>query len=151
MNMTTRRRKKVGDVYEMPIDDGWGYIHYIGVHEKFGEAILVCPGTWHQRPEIDATFFEDAFLTFYPIGAALWNKLVSKVGHILPPPMPDVMRRPGWREGRKVVTWIIMTPEGEVKRKVLSEAERKLPVAVIWNHEYLVDRIRESWSPEKWY
>ncbi len=42
-----------------------------------------------------------------------------------------------------------MEPDGteQLKRK-LSLKDRELPIAAVWNHEYLIDRINEGWKPE---
>jgi len=33
-------------------------------------------------------------------------------------------------------------------KSTLSEEERRLPIAAIWNHEFLVQRVSEGWRPE---
>jgi hypothetical protein len=49
-----------------------------------------------------------------------------------------------------VKTWIVEgRSTGEVTKHVLSEEERLLPIAAIWNHEFLVQRVATGWRPEK--
>jgi hypothetical protein len=47
-----------------------------------------------------------------------------------------------------VETWIIEDGASELVTKKLSETERELPIAVIWNRELLVQRVSEGWRPE---
>jgi len=51
------------------------------------------------------------------------------------------------RDG-KVLAWIVERDGKEVLKRELTAAERKMPIASIWNHEYLIDRITDNWRPE---
>jgi hypothetical protein len=46
-----------------------------------------------------------------------------------------------------VDSWIIEDASGEVTKAKLSEEELRLPIAAIWNHELLVQRLAEGWTP----
>jgi hypothetical protein len=48
-----------------------------------------------------------------------------------------------------VVTWIVIDGNAELLRDKLNAEERRLPIAVIWNHELLVQRLAEGWRPEE--
>jgi hypothetical protein len=56
--------------------------------------------------------------------------------------------RPGARAGLTVTTWIMEDVSSEEVKQQLSAEERNLPIAVIWNHELLLQRVREGWRPE---
>lgn len=49
--------------------------------------------------------------------------------------------------GRRIITWIIEDGSREVVKANLSEEELRLPIAAIWNHEFLIQRIAEGWNP----
>lgn len=66
----------------------------------------------------------------------------------LPPGLPERWRRAGALKGREVLTWIIEEPSGEVVKRTLSEEERRLPIAQIWTHAFLIDRVSQGWRPE---
>jgi hypothetical protein len=50
--------------------------------------------------------------------------------------------------GDRVTTWIIVDECGEVLKRTLSDEDLLLPIESIWNHEYLIGRIKEGWRPE---
>jgi len=92
--------------------------------------------------------FERGYLTFYPAKAAIVQKLATIVGYLQAPDLPKRLRRAGVRSGCAVETWVIEDASGEVVKRELSDQERQLPIAAIWNHEFLVQRVSEGWRPE---
>lgn len=139
-----------GDVFELTVPGGFGYFHYVGAHEFYGHGIAVSPHVYPERPPISDAMFADAYVTFYPVKAAMGHRLVSIVGKVAPKAMPKVMRRAGVRVGRCVETWVIENEEDgrEIVKTQLSDAERRLPIAGICNHECLVHDIETGWRPE---
>ena len=139
-----------GDVFELVVDAGFGHVQFIGTHAEYGDAIRVAPGV-SARPEgIVASLFEGGtYVTFYPLRAALSKKLIRKVGHLPASSLPQRLRRAGMRIGGRVETWIIEDETGEKLYRHLSESQLSLPIAAIWNHEFLIQRIREGWHPEQ--
>src|SRR5262249_9219450 len=94
---------------------------------------------------------KSGYLAFYSARAAVQEGLVKLVGSCpLSKDVPRNTRRAGAR-GRtgKILTWIIETDGHELMRTELSEAERQLPIAAVWDHALLAMRISEGWSPEK--
>jgi hypothetical protein len=91
------------------------------------------------------------YFAFYPVLAAMKHGLVTFAMHHDPvPPVPLRLRRPGAMERNgTVITWIIEDGERERVTKTLSQEERALPIAAIWNHEMLRIRLREGWRPER--
>ena len=59
------------------------------------------------------------------------------------------MRRAGARSTSRVETWLIDDESGTAVKTTLSDDERYLPIAALWNHEILVHRLRDHWRPEQ--
>lgn len=144
---TQRKRVKAGDVLQLKAGNRFAYLHYIGKHPEYGDAVLVSPQLHERQMAVTGDVFSSGYITFYPVTAAVAQQLVNIVGNLPPPALPRRFRRPGAISGRRVKTWIIEDDTGEVVRAKLSEEELRLPIASIWNHEYLVQRIVEGWSP----
>jgi hypothetical protein len=146
---TQRRRVKAGDVLELRIGDRFAYLLFIGKHPEYGHAVVVKPQLQERPQVVSAEHFSDGYVTFYPVAAALAQGLVNVVAHMSPPKVPTRFRRFGARLGRHIDTWIIETGSGDIVKSKLSDEELRLPVAAIWNHEFLVQRIAEGWHPEQ--
>lgn len=142
-----RKRVRPGDVLELQAADRFAYLHYIGKHPEYGDAVLVSPRLHDRKTPVKGDVFSSAYVTFYPVTAAVAQELVEVVGHLQPPNLPGRFRRPGAISGRRIKTWIIEGETGEQVKSKLSEKELQLPIASIWNHEYLVQRILEGWNP----
>jgi hypothetical protein len=142
-----RRKPKIGDVFALNVANGLGYLHFIGKHPEYGTAVKVAIGIHEQPPQDLNAIFIKGYVTFYPVGPAVSQGLVQIVGHIPSPTMPTRYRRIGALVGRRITTWIIEDASGEVVRQSLSAEELILPIAAIWNHDFLVQRIAEEWTP----
>jgi len=142
-----RKRAKVGDVLELEAGNRFAYLHYIGKHAEYGDAVLVNPRLQKRQTSVTSDIFADAYIAFYPAMAAVSQGLVDVVAHLPPPTLPSRLRRAGARSGRRVDTWIIEDGSREVVKTKLSDEELQLPIAAIWNHELLVQRIAEGWTP----
>ena len=138
-----------GDVFELAVDAGFGHLQFVGTHAEYGDAIRVVPRVSAGQSDIAASLFEGAYVTFYPLRAAVSKKLIRKVGHLPAPPLPQRLRRAGVRVGGRVETWIIEDETGQTLYRQLSERQVSLPIAAVWNHEFLIHRIREGWRPEQ--
>jgi hypothetical protein len=144
---TQRKRVKPGDVLELKAGDHFAYLHYIGSHPQYGDAVLVSPHLLEQRASIPSEYFTDGYLAFYPAATSVAQGLVTVVARMPPPKLPERLRRAGARSGRHVDTWIIESASGEVVKATLSVEDLRLPIAAIWNHELLIQRIVEGWNP----
>jgi hypothetical protein len=142
-----RKRTKSGDVLELEVPSGFAYLHYLGKHPEYGDAMLVSPQFQERRVTVTADIFLDAYVAFYPVTAAVSQGLLHIVGHLRPPVLPSRLRRAGARSGRRVDTWVIEGGSREVVKSTLSDDELRLPIASIWNHELLLQRIAEGWTP----
>ena len=129
--------------------DGLGYVLYMGTHPEYGDAIAVAPVVVSHRPSVSQEFFDEGYVTFYPARAAVVQGLLTVVGSLTAPPLPSVLRRAGVRSGRTVETWVIEDEWGETVKRSLGDEERRIPIAAIWNHALLSQRIAEGWKPEQ--
>lgn len=144
---TQRTRVKVGDVLQLRAGDRFACLHYIGKHPEYGDAVLVSPKLQERQVSVTSENFAGGYVAFYPAAAAAAQGLVEVIAHLPSPSLPDRLRRAGARSGRRVDTWIIEDGAREVVKVTLSEDELRLPIAAIWNHELLVQRIAEGWNP----
>lgn len=144
---SSRNRLREGDVLEAKVSDQFAYFQYIGKHAHYGEAILVNSVLHSHRPAVTDDLLAGGYVTFYPVGAAIRHELVEVVGHLKSIGLPRRFRRPGAMSGRHVKTWIIEDEAGEQMKCQLTTDDLQLPIASIWNHEYLIQRIQEGWSP----
>src|SRR5271165_2709367 len=59
-------------------------------------------------------------------------------------------RRGAMTRTGQIITWIIEKDGIDTAvRKELTEEERQLPIVGLWNHEFLIIRICQGWSPEQ--
>jgi hypothetical protein len=142
------RRPTPGDVLELAVPDGVIYLHYLGKHVEYGDGVVVCLRKQAKRAPVSPDLFREGYVTFYPVIAAVGRGFAAVVGHLPSPGLPERLRRRGAISGRKVETWIIEDGSKEVVKQELSDEERQLPIASIWNHEFLVQRVNEAWRPE---
>jgi hypothetical protein len=150
-----RKRAKPGDLLELSTAHGLAYVHFIGRNHDYGDGIYVYPYWYASRPrDLQFVCKSDGYLTFYPVQSAVRQGLVEIVGSA-PLPSDDnvrtlVLRRRGFTtpEGQ-VLAWIIERDGNETLKRELTDEERKLPIASIWNHEYLIEMIASGWRPEQ--
>lgn len=143
------RRAKVGDVLEVVVPEGNIYLHYLGAHPEYGDGVEVCPTKFPGSAPITESLFREGFVVFYPVRAAVGQGLAKVVGQLPSSGLPNRLRRPGARRGSRIISWIIEEDSHEEVKQQLTEEELRLPLAVIWNHEFLVQRVLEGWRPEQ--
>lgn len=142
-----------GDVIEIRVPGGTAYAQYVGEHPSLGGTLLLDP-TVQAEPLLDTSRFDGStgYYVFYPVRAAVRAGLVTVRA---PAPLenatvPERLRRAGVRspDGR-VLTWIVLDRSGLSVFERLEDGQRTLPIGAIWNHEMLVHRIAEGWTPER--
>jgi len=143
------KRPRPGDVFELRTPDGYAYVQYLGKHPKYGDALLVGPDLHQERAPVVREAFAGGYVTFYPLTVAVTQELVEWVGHFPPPVVPRRLRRAGKRSARRVETWVIEDDNGQAVTAKLSQEDLRLPIAAIWNHEFLIQRLRERWHPSQ--
>ena len=142
------KRTNVGDVLAVELPEGLIYLHFVGTHREYGDGVAVCPTVLPGPVAVAKDLFRDSYFTFYPARAATNRGFAKVVGWLASPGIPARLRRAGVRVGTQIKTWIIEDGSNEELRHELSDAERQLPIAAIWNHEYLVQSVREGRRPE---
>jgi len=148
-------RLRPGDVLSVETDGRKWHMCYIGRHASLGDTVWVSS----QGRVLDAAldchdFTGDGYYVFYPATTAIRRKMVTRAGYC-----PEGMRMmprlfrygsPFVREGGPQIWRIaenahVGTPF--VIRDSLTVEEAELPEAAIWNHEFLLDRLRIGWHP----
>ena len=144
----------IGDILEVSCERGIGYVSYAGQHSWLGDAIWVVPEIFNAaRSDWSTLFDHSGYFTFYPVHAALRQKLIRKVGYAIEAmrPVPALVRTAVNKdESGRVVSWLITDGKARTPRKdaELSAAERSLPIGAIWNHKLLCERLEQQWKPE---
>ena len=149
-----RKRLKAGDVLEVMTPKVLAYIQYLGKHSCYGDTIRVLPGFHTDRPEdFGPLVAEPGYVTFYPAGAAVAQRLVDIATSAALPAgvgVPTKLRRSGaMTNSGKTLAWIVEDGEKETLRRKLTEAEKKLPIVEILSHDCLITDICDGWSPEQ--
>jgi hypothetical protein len=151
---SARKRAAPGDILEISAPAGLAYVRYLGRHNVYGDAIWVFPHWQTIRPtNLDSVFTDDGYVTFYPAQSAIRQGLLDVVASRPLPSgcgVPTLLRREGFtsRDGI-VLAWVIERDGKETLKHELDEEDRKLPIASIWNHEFLINRITDNWRPEQ--
>lgn len=146
------KKARVGDVLEVQVPAGFAYVQYLGKHPGYGDVIRVLPGVHaEQVTDFSALVAAEGYCTFYP-ATAFVARGFTRVVHSGPLPagvgVPTTWRRVGARApSGEIRTWVIEAPGEQIVRKELTDSERQLPIAAIWDHEYLVQSLSEGWSP----
>lgn len=138
---------------EIRAEKGFAYVRAVGRDPGYGHAIHVYPRWFPKRlTDFQELTEESGYITFYPAQAAVNQGLVEIVAS---GPLPDgvelptVFRRRGALDSTgKVLAWIVSRNGKELLKRKLTEEERRLPIASVWNHEFLVERIAQGWRPE---
>jgi hypothetical protein len=146
---------KAGDVFGIKTANGEAYFQYVKKVAPMGSLIRVLPGTYPESaPDWDSLIERESnFWIFFPVGAALRQGIVRKVGHCAIP--QHAQETPVFRAGvvdpstGKVETWWLWDGEREWSVGTITEEQRKLPIRGSWNDTLLVKRIEEGWLPER--
>lgn len=151
-------RPRPGDIFEIPLEDGrLGYGQYVLYHRdppRFGCLVRVFPGIHDTRPtDLGAlTNVPEQFMTFYPLGTAVNQGLVTIVArpqlpeHLKAFPLFKVRCARDQQTGR-VKTWWLWDGQREWPVPQLVEEHYSLPILEIISHSVLVDRILRGWTP----
>ncbi len=145
-----RSRLLGGEILEVPIGTQYGYVQFLGNHREHGDAILVSPALHPRQAHFPAGFFSKGYVTFYPATLAVTQHRAEVVAQSSPPGVPKRYRRPAEvASDGKVESWVIEGGWRNVVKRELSDEERSIPIASVWNHERLSSQIAKGWTPEK--
>jgi len=143
-----RKRLVGGEILEVPVGKRFGYVQFLGEHREYGDAVLVNPELHDRQASFPSNFFSSGYVTFYPACDAVTQKRVEVVAQSSPPRLPKRFRRPKAEHDGAVESWVIEGGWRNVVKQTLSDEERKLPIASVWEHESLRERIASGWTPE---
>jgi hypothetical protein len=144
-----RSRLLGGEILEVPIGTKFGYVQFLGNHRLHGDAVLVHPALHTRQSSFAAGFFSSGYVAFYPACLAVTQKRIEVVAQSPPPAIPKRYRRPeAVASGGKVESWVIEGGWRNVTKRELSDEERSIPIAAVWNHEQLSAKISKGWKPE---
>jgi hypothetical protein len=144
---------RIGDIIEIPTARGLSYAQLSHNHARYGALIRVLPGFSQSRPNHFAELVgrKEAFVTFFPLQAALNQGVFEVVGNCT---VPDSAKAfPLFRTGvedtvtRKVKVWWLWDGEKEWKVGDITAEQRKLSLRGIWNDTLLIERIEAGWTP----
>ncbi len=135
---------KAGDVIEIKVGRNYAYLQYVGKHTDFGDVVLVNPECGKKVVHgFENSFFDSAFMTFYPIQPAVQAGLAKVVGFLKHPQVPRKVRGQIGPEG----SGIVWNGIEQTTKKRLSKEEMQYPVAMIWNHEGFLDLLKKKRNP----
>ncbi|HKV70420.1 MAG TPA: hypothetical protein VJN62_04190 [Gemmatimonadales bacterium] len=148
-------RLRVGDMLEIQTPRGLAYAQYTHRNPQYGALIRVLPRFHRDRPAdfLSLAAQESAFVVFYPVSAALTQRVVTLVANApVPPPARDF---PLFRAGvkdfitKRVEAWWLWDGKKSWPVGLLTREQRKLPVRMLVNHTGLVHLIATEWTPER--
>lgn len=148
-----KKRPTVGDIIEVQTPKGLAYVQFSHQDSEYGYLIRVLPGLYKERPDSfsDIVRLKERYCVFYPLSLAVSRGLVRIVAR---EPLPEearkfpLMRMAGARDrSGRVLNWWLRDGEKSWPVEQLTPEQEELSLAQIWNHEMLVQRILENWSP----
>lgn len=142
-----------GNILELEGPSGFSYIQYVGKHSEYGDVVRVVPKCHTQAIDnFVALISEPGYLAFYSARRAVSSGLAKVVARLSLPDnlaVPRSLRRAGARSrSGEILTWILEIDGAETVTELLTDAERTLPIAAVWDHELLLQRISEHWLPQ---
>ena len=145
------KRIKIGDIVEIITPKGFAYAQYTHKHPMYGALIRIIKGIYKEKPEnlLDLLSNKFQFTTFFPLGVAVNQKLVTIVGNF---PLPDKAKDfPVFKAGVQnkngvVETWWLWDGEKEWKIGDLTDEQKDYPLRGVINDTLLIERICNKWS-----
>jgi hypothetical protein len=120
----------------------------------YGHLIRVVEGIWRARPQAldEVVNTPTRFFTFFPVAAAVNQKIVSLAGNVsVPPQFADfpLMRKAGLEPpGGGKVDWWLWDGKEDWKIGSLTPEQRRLSIASVLNDTMLIHMIESNWRPE---
>jgi hypothetical protein len=149
-----RRRPRLGDIFELATSGGLAYLQYVMKTPRFGALIRILGGTFADRPLSFSHLVRqpERFVTFFPLGAAVAQSVVTYVGHEHVPEWLrkfPLFRAAGNRDPRtgKVLDWWLWDGEKSWPIGDLRPEHRDLPIREVLNDTLLAERIADGWTP----
>lgn len=146
----------IGDVFAIKTPRGEAYLQYAYKDNSNIEIIRVLPGLFLDRPAdiVELVNRKELFLVRFPLAAAYRKKIVEFVGHY---PIPSNFEKPRYMRSDFIdkdgnLIWHIIDTETGKRQlvKELSEEQKMLSPYDIWNDTFLIERLTEGWTLDKW-
>ncbi|MFJ8234182.1 hypothetical protein ACIQ34_00395 [Ureibacillus sp. NPDC094379] len=149
-------RLRIGDVFEIETSRGKGLFQYVHKDERIGSLIRILPNLYKGEFVIKDELIEEKelYLIHFPLGAALWRKIVKKIGNY---PIPQHFILPSKFRTEHIIgdefncwhivdygTWKIESI------KELNDEQKQLSPWGIWNDTLLKERLAEGWTLDNW-
>ena len=147
-------RIKIGDVFEIETSNGIAFIQYVYKNDDLGPLIRILPGLYkdYKKDLINELVEQkELFLVHFPLGDALKQKIVTKIGNY-PIPKSFVLPQKFRVSFVEFSCWHIIDYETWNREKVekLTDEQKQLSPWGIWNDTLLKDRIAEGWTLDNW-
>lgn len=149
------KRIQIGDVFEIITPKGKGYFQYVYNNKKITELIRILPSLYLEQPKdmVQVVTKKEVYFVHFPLKAAYRRRIVKLVGSYDLPnelELPKKMRTV-YRVGN-LMCWHIVDYNTWKRESVkeLNEEQKKLSPWDIWNDTFLIERLAEGWTPEKW-
>ncbi|WP_157231951.1 ribonuclease E inhibitor RraB [Hyalangium minutum] len=151
-----RKQVRFGDIVEVRTPAGLAYLQYASKHPSYMDTVRVLPGLFPERPapeKLEALSTHEGYFAFYLVSHAVRHGLAEVVAHYPIPAgleAPRAILRPGFitREGTVTKWWLEEGTRETLLNRALTPEEKRLSLAEMWNHEFLVQRLSEQWHPE---
>ena len=149
-----RRRYKVGDVFELPVQGGYAYVQITHQHKSRGEVVRLIRGVHSasSRNARDVAHLPTQCVVLYLVGVAADDGVARHVGHA---EVPEADRRfPMFRQSidippRPDSIWRVWSGEGDpVGVGRLTADLAKLPLNRNITNDDVVNIIEHQWIPE---
>jgi len=148
------RVPRIGDVIEIPTAKGLAYAQFTHKMPVYGRFIRVVEGIWRARPHAldEIVNAPTRFFIFFPVAAALNQKIVNLAGNQpVPPQFADfpLMRKAGLEPlGGGKVDWWLWDGKEDWRIGLLTPEQRNLSIASVVNDTMLIQMIESEWHPE---
>ena len=147
----------IGDVFSINTPKGIAYFQYVYKDSDGIELIRILPGLFSNIPADlgDLVRQKELFFISFPLSAAYRKKIVELVGGYS---IPEDFQRPKFmrirnadRDGN-LINWYIVDTDTLKREKVLelTEEQKKLSPWGSWNDTFLIERLTEGWTLDKW-
>jgi hypothetical protein len=150
-------RLKIGDVFEIETSNGIAFFQYVHENEDIGSLIRILPIIHMDNKKgflNDLVEQKELYFIHFPLGAALRQKIVSKMGNY---PIPkDFVLPQKFRDDHSIkgefICWHIVDYETWQREKVekLTDEQKQLSPWGTWNDTLLKERLAENWTLDNW-
>ena len=136
---------RVGDILEFDVEGRLAYLHYVGRREDYGYGVRLLRQTYDSRPpNLEEVISEGGDIVFYPLGTALRQGFVRRVGSLPVAGSAGIdgpMRSRRYSQDRGREGWLVWIDGKQVHRSVLTPEEEQMPISGILNHAGLIHEL----------